>query len=104
MHAESTAYIASEKSLSKLSDEDRQIVIDVFNEQSEKSFSVAQENEEVYKKKLADDYGVKVVEYTPEQLETAADFIRDKTWTRLEADLTKEIIDSCRAEVAKLNK
>jgi len=102
MHAESTAYIASEKSLAKLSDEDRQIVIDVFNEQSEKSFTMAQENEDVYKKKLADDYGVKVVEYTPEQIKTAADFVRDVTWKRLEADLTKEIVDNCRAEVEKL--
>jgi TRAP-type C4-dicarboxylate transport system substrate-binding protein len=104
MHAESTAYIASEKSLAKLSEEDRQIVIDVFNEQSEKSFTMAKENEEVYKKKLADDYGVNVVEYTPEQIKAAADYIRDVTWTRLEPELTKEIVDNLRAELAKLNK
>lgn len=104
MHAESTAYIASEKSLAKLSEEDRQIVIDVFNEQSEKSFTIARENEEVFKKKLADDYGVKVVEYTPEQIKAAADYVRDVTWTRLEPELTKEIVDNLRAELEKLNK
>lgn len=102
MHPESTAYIASEKGLSKLSAEDRQIVIDVFNEQSERSFTVARENEEYYKQKLSADHKVQVIEYTPAQIKTNADFVRDKTWTRLEAELGKDIIDNLKAEVAKL--
>ncbi|MCL1982570.1 MAG: TRAP transporter substrate-binding protein DctP [Clostridiales bacterium] len=104
LHAEATSYVMSEKSLAKLSPEDQQIVIDVFREQSVQSIKDARDNEEVYKKKLTDDYGVEVVEFTKEQLQKNADFVRDVTWTKLEEDLTPELIAGFRAEVAKLNK
>jgi len=103
IHAEATCYVMSEKSLAKLSDEDQQIVVDVFNEQSENSFTVAQENEDVYKQRLADEKGVEVIELTPEQLKANADFVRDETWTKLENELTKELVDGFRAEIEKLN-
>jgi TRAP-type C4-dicarboxylate transport system substrate-binding protein len=102
MHAEATCYVMSEASLGKLSEEDRLTVIEVFEEQSMQSFEDAQANEELYKQKLWDDYGVEVVEFTSEQLKTNADFVRDVTWTRLEAILTPELIAGFRAEVAKL--
>jgi TRAP-type C4-dicarboxylate transport system substrate-binding protein len=102
IHAEATSYVISEKSLAKLSAEDAQTVIDVFQEQSIKSFTVAEENEKVYMKKLADDYGVEVVEFTEEQVDAYANFVREKTWPKLEELLTKELMDGMRAEVAKL--
>lgn len=102
IHAEATSYVMSEKSLEKLSPEDAEIVIAAFQEQSEKSFTLAQENEENYKQKLADDYGVKVVEFTKEQVDTYADFVRETTWPMLEDQLSKELIDGMRAEVDKL--
>jgi len=102
IHAEATSYVMSEKSLAKLSAEDQQTVIDVFREQSMQSFKDSKANEEVYKKKLSDDYGVEVVEFNTEQLKTNADFVRDKTWTRLESVLTPELIAGFRAEIAKL--
>jgi len=102
IHAEATSYVISEKSLAKLSAEDAQTVIDVFQEQSIKSFTVAEENEKVYMKKLVDDYGVEVVEFTEEQVDAYANFVREKTWPKLEELLTKELMDGMRAEVAKL--
>jgi TRAP-type C4-dicarboxylate transport system substrate-binding protein len=102
LHAEATCYVMSELSLSKLSEADRQTVLDVFEEQSMQSFEDAQANEEVYKQKLQDDYGVEVVEFTPEELKTNADFVRDTTWTRLEEILTPELIAGFRDEIAKL--
>ncbi|MDR2088182.1 MAG: TRAP transporter substrate-binding protein DctP [Clostridiales Family XIII bacterium] len=102
MHAEATCYVMSELSLSKLSEADRQTLIEVFEEQSMQSFEDAQANEELYKQKLQDDYGVEVVELTPEQLKVNADFVRDVTWTRLEEILTPELIAGFREEVAKL--
>jgi TRAP-type C4-dicarboxylate transport system substrate-binding protein len=98
IHAEATCYVASEKSLAKLSEEDRQIVLDVLTGQSEKSFEQAQANEDVYKEKLTEK-GVEVVELTEEELKTNAKFVREKTWTRLEGELTKELIDGFREEV-----
>lgn len=102
IHAEATSYVVSEKTLAKLTPEDAATVVAVFQEQSLKSFTLAQENEEVYKQKLADDYGVKVVEFTPEQIDTYATFVRETTWPKLEELLTKELMDGMRAEVEKL--
>ncbi|HML36741.1 MAG TPA: TRAP transporter substrate-binding protein DctP [Bacillota bacterium] len=102
IHAEATSYVVSEKTLAKLTPEDAQTLIDVFQGQSRKSFDLAQENEQNYKKKLADDYGVKVVEFTPEQVDAYADYVREKSWPKLEELLGKELMDGMRAEVEKL--
>lgn len=102
IHAEATSYVVSEKSLAKLTPEDAETVIAVFQEQSLKSFDTAQENEEVYKEKLAADYGVEVVEFTPEQIDAYAAFVREKSWPKMEELLGKELIDGMKAEVEKL--
>ncbi|MBK5246224.1 MAG: TRAP transporter substrate-binding protein DctP [Peptostreptococcaceae bacterium] len=102
IHAEATSYVVSEKTLAKLTPEDAATVVAVFQEQSVKSFTLAQENEQVYKEKLAADYGVDVVEFTPEQVDAYATFVRETSWPKLEALLGKELMDGMRAEVAKL--
>jgi len=102
IHAEATSYVISEKTLAKLSPEDADIVVEAFQEQSIRSFTLAEENEEVYKQKLSDDYGVEVVEFTPEQIDAYADFVRETTWPQFENQLTKELMDGMRAEVEKL--
>lgn len=99
IHPEATSYVASQKTLDKLTDEDRAIIIEVFEEASAESFVEAEANEQVYKQKLQDDYGVEVIEYTPEQIAPIAEYVRDVTWTRLEADLGSDFINACRADV-----
>ena len=101
MHAECTAYIGSTRSLDKLSPEDREIVIDVFLEQSAKSFYVAEENEKDYMRRL-EAAGIRVVDFTYEQRRAHADFVRENTWPRLEAEFTKELIDNFRAEADRV--
>lgn len=102
IHAEATSYVVSEKTLEKLTPEDAQTLIEVFQEQSMKSFDVAKENEDLYKKKLADDYGVNVVEFTPEQVDAYAKYVRETSWPKMEELMTKELMDGMRAEVEKL--
>lgn len=102
LHAEATAYVVSNKTLEKLSPEDAEIVREAFLEQSERSLTLAEENEEIYKKKLAEDYGVEVIEFTQEQIDEHAEFIREEVWPLLEDELTKEFVDGMRAEVEKL--
>ncbi len=102
IHAEATSYVVSEKTLEKLTPEDAQIVVEVFQEQSLKSFDLAQENEQDYKQKLTDDYGVKVVEFTPEEIDAYANFVRENSWPKMEDLLGKELMDGMRAEVEKL--
>lgn len=102
IHAEATSYLASNKTLEKLSSEDAEIVKEAMLEQSEQSFKLAEENEEEYKQKLVDDYDVEVIEFTEEQIDDYADFVRKEVWPLLEDDLTKEFVDGLRDEVEKL--
>ncbi|MCR5481726.1 MAG: TRAP transporter substrate-binding protein DctP [Clostridia bacterium] len=99
LHLEATAYVVSEQSLDKLTDADREIVLGCFEQMSNKSFDVAEENEAKYRQKLADDYGVEVVVFDQEQLDTAVKFVRETTWPKLEELLTPELMDGFRKEV-----
>lgn len=99
IHPEATSYVASEKTLNKLTEEDRAIVIECFEAASAESFVKAEENEKVYMQKMVDDYGIEVIEFTPEEIAPIAEYVRDVTWTRLEADLGSEFINACRADV-----
>ena len=99
IHPEATSYVASQKTLDKLTEEDRAIVIECFEAASAESFVKAEENEKVYMQKMVDDYGIEVIEFTPEEIAPIAEYVRDVTWTRLEADLGSEFINACRADV-----
>ncbi|MFA5636036.1 MAG: TRAP transporter substrate-binding protein DctP [Anaerovoracaceae bacterium] len=102
IHAEATSYVMSEKTLGKLTPEDQEIVIGVFEEQSLNSFTLAEENEKVFMKKLEDDYGVEVIEFTPEQVQVYADYVRETSWPAMEELLTKELMDGFRREIGLL--
>ncbi len=43
LHLEATAYVVSEVSLAKLTEEDREIVLDCYREMSAESFNVAEQ-------------------------------------------------------------
>lgn len=102
MYPEATTYVMSEKTLENLSEEDADIVVKIFQQQSEKSFQLSEENEEIYKEKLAEEHGVEVVEFTEEQVDVYADYIRENVWPELEDELSKELVDGMRAEIEKL--
>lgn len=102
IHPEATSYVMSEATLAKMTPEDQEIVIGVFEEQSMNSFTLAEENERVYMQKLEDDYGVEVVEFTPEQVQVYADYVRENSWPAIEDLLTKELMDGFRKEIGLL--
>jgi hypothetical protein len=51
---------------------------------------------------LADDYGVEVIEFTQEQIQVYADFVRENSWPAMEDLLTKELMDGFRKEIGLL--
>ena len=99
LHLEATAYVVSEVSLAKLTDEDREIVLQCYQDMSAESFNVAEANEADYRQKLVDDYDVEVYVFSPEEVAEQAKFIRETTWPKLEELLTPELMDGFRAEV-----
>lgn len=102
MYPEATTYVMSEQTIESLSEEDADIVLEIIQGQSEKSFGLAEENEEVYKEKLKEDYDVEVIEFSEEQVDVYADYVRENLWEGLEDDLSKELVDGMRDEVEKL--
>jgi len=102
LYAETTAYMISDKTMEKLLPEDQDIVRAVFQEQSQKSFETARENEENYLKKMQDEYGVEIVRLTPEQVQAQADFVREKTWPKLVGILGQDVIDGLKADLARI--
>lgn len=104
IHAEATSYVVSEKTLAKLTKEDQDAVLKVIEEASAESFVKAEDNEKVYMDKLKKEKKVDVIEWSKELIQKYADYVREKTWTRLEKDLGKDVIDGFRAEIEKLKK
>jgi TRAP-type C4-dicarboxylate transport system substrate-binding protein len=99
---EATAYVASDISLAKLSEEDRRIVIEVFNEQSNKSFDLAKENDQEYMRKMNEEFGVEIIEFTYEQREAQRDFLMEVSWPKYAELWSQEWIDAIKADVAAL--
>lgn len=97
---ELTAYVISDKSLNKVSEEDAKIIKDTFAEMSMRSIDVAEtfDNENI--QKIKDD-GVTVVEYTDEEKAVMAKYVRDNVWPKLEPIFSKELMDGLRDEINK---
>ena len=101
MYAETTAYLLSQSTIEKLDPADVEIIREAFKRQSEESFLKAEENEELYLSKLADEHGVEIIRYTAEQIQEQADFVRENTWPKLEKVISKDILDGLKADLAK---
>jgi len=103
VHAEATNYMISNKTLEKLSDEDREIVEATFHEASEMSFTKADENEHAYMDKMRDK-GIEVVEFTDEEVQANAEKCREMTWPKIEKEYGKEVMDGLKADIEALQK
>jgi len=97
MHAESTAYVMSEKTFQKISPEDQKVIVDAFAKQSKESFELAEAEDEKWIVEL-EKKGVTVTRYTPEQVQMLADYVRTNTWPKLEEVYTKELLDGLKEQ------
>ena len=89
---ESNSYMMSKVVWEKLSPEHQKIIQDAALEISAKSFDLAEADDAKYIVEL-EKAGIKVVKFTPEQLQAWADLCRKVTWPKMEARLTKPVID-----------
>ena len=89
---ESNSYMMSKVVWEKLSPEHQKIIQDAALEISAKSFDLAEADDAKYIVEL-EKVGIKVVKFTPEQLQAWADLCRKATWPKMEARLTKPVID-----------
>lgn len=88
---ECTQYLMNMDKYKALSEEDQKLIIAAFNEQSEKSIDLAKAEDEKYKKLLKEE-GIEVVEFSAEELDAMADYVRGNIWPKLTEKYTEELI------------
>jgi len=71
----------------------QEIIADIVNDLSLKSFEIAKEKDEFYMNKMVEE-GIKVITFTDEELKAMADYTRKISWPKLEDRLGKEVLDN----------
>jgi TRAP-type C4-dicarboxylate transport system substrate-binding protein len=94
---ENTSYLMSSKMWNELDAADRTLIADAVADLSLKSFEIAQEGDEKYQQLLSE-AGIEVVKLSDEELKAWADHCRKMTWPKLEARLSRELIDALKAQ------
>ena len=89
---ESTSYVMNLKLWNSLSPEDQKIVADAFSEQCAESYSLAEADDKLHREKLKE-AGIEVVEFSPEELGSFAQHIREVTWPKLAKNFTEELVN-----------
>ncbi|ATW27023.1 TRAP transporter substrate-binding protein DctP [Candidatus Formimonas warabiya] len=93
---ESTSYLMNLKLWNSLSPEDQKIIADAFGEQCKESFTLAEQEDKMYRDKLKEE-GIEVVEFSPDELKAMADHVREVTWPKLTKNLTEELVNGLKA-------
>lgn len=97
---ESTQYVMNMKKFNALSAADQKIVADAFEQEGQRSFELAQQEDKNYRAKLAE-AGIKVVEFSKEELAKMEDYVRTNAWPELEKNLTPELVNGLKASYKK---
>lgn len=93
---ESTQYVMNLKTFNSLTEADRKVVADAFISEGQNSFNLSEAEDVKYRKMLAD-AGIKVVEFTKEELKAMQDYVRQNAWPELEKNLTSELVNGLKA-------
>ncbi|HKK83220.1 MAG TPA: TRAP transporter substrate-binding protein DctP [Atribacterota bacterium] len=87
-----TAFLINQELWDSLSADEQKIIQDAVDVEADLSFkdwqAIDKEN-----MKLMTDYGIEVLEFTPEEREALAEHIRNTTWPKLEEKFGKDVLD-----------
>ncbi|GFM33464.1 TRAP transporter substrate-binding protein DctP [Desulfovibrio subterraneus] len=93
---ESTQYVMNKKTFEGIADADRAVVEKAFVDEGQQSFLMAESEDQMYRKKMQE-MGIEVVTFSTQELEAMANYVREKAWKRLEANLTPELLNGLKA-------
>lgn len=97
---ENGVFLMNEKKFEALPEDYQKLLKDACIEECLGSYDRAAEVDAANVQKLKD-YGIEIVELTPEQMEKIAAHVREETWPKLEKQLTPEVMDAVRKDIAK---
>lgn len=97
---ESTQYVMNMKKFNSLTEADRKVVEASFTEEGQNSFNLSEQEDIMYRKKLSE-AGIKVVEFSREELTAMQNYVRKNAWPSLEKNLTTELVNGLKASYTK---
>ena len=95
---ESTQLLMSSQSWDKLTEEQQEILQSAFDEESAKSIDVSEKNDQEYIDKMKE-AGMKVVEFTDQEMQALAEDVRTNVWAQLEDEYTPEFLNGLRQSI-----
>ncbi|MDR1043868.1 MAG: TRAP transporter substrate-binding protein DctP [Candidatus Adiutrix sp.] len=91
-YSETLSYVINQDTWAKLSPEHQKAIYDACQRQAAKSIETAANNEKTYQQKMADEYGVKIVIPSQEEIDRLADYIRQNVWPKFEKAYGQDLI------------
>jgi TRAP-type C4-dicarboxylate transport system substrate-binding protein len=87
-----TAFLINQELWDSLSADEQKLIQDAVDIEADLSFKDWQAIDEE-NMKLMTDYGIEILEFTPEEREALAEHIRNTTWPKLEEKFGKDVLD-----------
>jgi TRAP-type C4-dicarboxylate transport system substrate-binding protein len=98
-YSETLSYIINQDVWNSLSPEHRKAIQDACQRQASKSIEDAAGKEITYQKKMADEYNVKIVVPSQEEIDALAKHVREKIWPKFEKAYGQDLIQGLRANI-----
>lgn len=95
---ENTAFYIGQRKWDSLSEAQRKVLSEAFDEASRKSFDLSRKVDAEYLKRLPE-IGIQVIPVSDGQIAAIADQVRESVWPAMEEKLGKELIDQLKADV-----
>lgn len=77
----------------KISPEDQAVMMKAAQEESAIQWARAEEADEEYRQKLADEYGWEIVKFSQEEIDAIAGHVRKVVWPKMEGIVGKDLMD-----------
>ncbi|WP_240374024.1 TRAP transporter substrate-binding protein DctP [Bacillus piscicola] len=80
-----------------IGEENQQIIQDAAQTMMEESFNIAEENDQIYRDKMAEN-DIEIITFSDEELKKLADYTRETTWPKLKETLGDDIYNGLTEE------
>ena len=98
-YAETLSYVINREYWDKLPPEYQKAIQEACQRQAAKSIADAEEKETTYQKKMADEFGVKIVVPSQEEIDALAKYVRANVWPKFEKTFGQEFIQKLAASL-----
>ncbi|MDL2226080.1 TRAP transporter substrate-binding protein DctP [Deltaproteobacteria bacterium OttesenSCG-928-M10] len=99
IYIDNFSYIINSDLWAKMKPEHQKAIMDACQKQARLSIELSKSNEDTYRKKLQDEYGVKIPEPTEEELTNLVNYVRENCWPLFNEAFGEEFMSKLRESV-----